>query len=130
MHSTCPAVYCAQLGAENIAPLPLVWLLQPPAFRTVTCMAPAVVAAQNTLPLPSLVQLGSELTAPARLFHVPHAVPLNSLTMMADLPLRTAHATCPVETGAQDGLPMPVALPVETKLPHEAQAAGAISRQV
>jgi hypothetical protein len=23
--------------------------------------------------------------------------------MMTDLPLRTAHATCPVETGAQDG---------------------------
>jgi len=49
--------------------------------------------------------------------------------MMADLLLRTAHATCPVETGAQDGLPMPVAVPVEMKLPHEAHAAGAISRQ-
>jgi hypothetical protein len=32
-------------------------------------------------------------------------------------------------TGAQDGLPIPVALPVETKLPHEAHAAGAISRE-
>jgi hypothetical protein len=50
--------------------------------------------------------------------------------MMADLPLRTAHATCPVETGAQDGLPIPVAVPVETKFPHVAHAAGAISRPV
>jgi|SRR5271154_474963 hypothetical protein len=50
--------------------------------------------------------------------------------MMADLLLRTAHATCPVETGAQDGLPIPVAVPVEMKLPHAAHAAGAISRQV
>jgi hypothetical protein len=46
------------------------------------------------------------------------------------LPLRTAHATSPVETDAQDGLPIPVALPVEMKLPHVADAAGAISRQV
>jgi hypothetical protein len=50
--------------------------------------------------------------------------------MMADLPLRTAHATSKVETDAQDGLPIPVALPVEMKLPHVADAAGAISRQV
>jgi hypothetical protein len=49
--------------------------------------------------------------------------------MMTDLPLRTAHATGPVETGAQDGLPIPVALPVEMKPPQVADAAGAISRQ-
>ena len=49
--------------------------------------------------------------------------------MMTDLPLRTAHAMCPVETGAQDGLPTPVALPVEMKPPQVADAAGAISRQ-
>jgi hypothetical protein len=55
-------------------------------------------------------------------------VPLNVFTMMADLLLRTAQATCPVETGTQDGLPSPVAVPVETKVPHEAHAAGAISR--
>jgi hypothetical protein len=48
---------------------------------------------------------------------------------MTDLPLRTAHATCPVETGAQDGFPIPLALPVETKLPQLALAAGAINRQ-
>jgi hypothetical protein len=89
----------------------------------------AAVAAQYTLPVPSLVQLGSELTTPAKLFHAPHFVPLNSLTMMTDLPLRTAHATCPVETGAQDGLPIPVALPVEMKPPQVADAAGAISGQ-
>jgi hypothetical protein len=77
----------------------------------------AAVAAQYILPVPSLVQLGSELTAPAKLFHAPHFFPMNSLTMMTDLPLRTAHATCPVETGAQDGLPIPVALPVEMKPP-------------
>jgi len=87
------------------------------------------VAAQYTLPVPSLVQLGSELAAPAKLFHAPHFFPLNSLTMMTDLPHRTAHATCPVETGAQDGLPIPVALPVEMKPPQVADAAGAISRQ-
>jgi hypothetical protein len=82
------------------------------------------------LPFPSLVQLGSELTAPATLFHVPHVVPLNLLTMMVDVPLRTAHATCPVETGAQDGLPIPAAVPVGVKLPHAAQAARAISGQL
>lgn len=63
----------------------------------------AAVAAQYTLPVPSLVQLGSELTTPAK--------------------------TCPVETGAQDGLPIPVALPVEMKPPQVADAAGAISGQ-
>jgi hypothetical protein len=50
--------------------------------------------------------------------------------MMADLPLRTAQATSSGETDAQDGLPIPVALPVEMKLPHVADAAGAISKQV
>jgi hypothetical protein len=85
---------------------------------------------QKTLPVPSLVQLGSELTVPARLFHVPHFVPLNSLTIRAEAPLRTAHATSPVETGAQDGLPMPVAVPVEMKLPHVAHESGASPRQI
>jgi|HubBroStandDraft_6_1064221.scaffolds.fasta_scaffold1678834_1 hypothetical protein len=70
------------------------------------------------------VQLGSELTVPARLVHVPHAEPLNSLTMIADLLLRTAHATCPVETSAQEGLPKPVTLPVEMKLPQDPHANG------
>jgi hypothetical protein len=49
--------------------------------------------------------------------------------MMADVPLRTAHATFPVETGAQDGLPKPVAVPVEMKLPQAAQERGANPRQ-
>jgi hypothetical protein len=108
----------------------LVGVLHAPPLRTVTSRPPlAAVAEQYTLPAPSLVQLGSELTVPAKLFHVPHFVPLNSLTMMTDLPLRTAHATCPAETGAQDGLPIPVAVPVEMKPPQVADAAGAISRQ-
>jgi hypothetical protein len=81
------------------------------------------------LPFPSLVQLASELTVPVRLFQVPHEVPLKVLTMMADLLLRTAHATSPVETCAQDGLPIPVAVPVEIKPPHEAHAAELISGQ-
>jgi len=44
--------------------------------------------------------------------------------MMADLLLRTAQATCAVETGAQDGLPIPVAFPVEMKLPQDPHANG------
>jgi hypothetical protein len=87
------------------------------------------VAAQITLPAPSLVQLGSELTVPASLDHVPHDVPLNWFTMMADAKFRTAHATRPVEACAQDGLPMPVAVPVDTKLPQLADAEGANPRQ-
>jgi hypothetical protein len=82
------------------------------------------VAAQYTLPVPSLVQLGSELTVPAKLVHVPHAEPLNSLTMTADWLLRTAHATCPVETWAHEGLPTPVAIPVDLKLPQDPHANG------
>jgi hypothetical protein len=44
--------------------------------------------------------------------------------MIADWLLRTAHATCPVETWAQDGLPIPVALPVDLKLPQDPHASG------
>jgi hypothetical protein len=76
------------------------------------------------LPVPSLVQVGSELTVPARLAHVPHREPLNSLTMIVDWLPRTAHATCPVETWAQEGLPKPATLPVEMKLPQDPHANG------
>jgi hypothetical protein len=64
------------------------------------CKLPLVaVAAQITLPAPSLVQLGSELTAPTKLVQVvPQVVPLNSFTIMAALPLRTAQTTWSVET--------------------------------
>jgi hypothetical protein len=82
------------------------------------------VAAQYTLPVPSLVQVGSELTVPDRLDHAPHLEPLNSLTMIVDWLLRTAHATCPVETWAQEGLPKPGTFPVEMKLPQDPQASG------
>jgi hypothetical protein len=89
-------------------------------------MLPVVeVAAHMTLPAPLLVQLGSELTVPTMLVHVPHFVPLNSLTMTAAFPLRIAHTTCPLDTSAQDGFPMPFAVPVDTKLPQLAQAEGA-----
>src|SRR5260370_9121985 len=99
-------------------------LLQIPPLRIVHCKLPLVaVAAQITLPAPSLVQLGLELTGPARLFHVPHVVPLNRFTMMADLPLRTAHATWLPETWAQDGVPIPVPVPVEVQLPQLAHSA-------
>ena len=47
---------------------------------------------------------------------------------MTDLVLRTSHGICPVETGAQDGLPMPVAEPVEVTFPDVAHTAGAVSR--
>jgi hypothetical protein len=71
------------------------------------------VAAQITLPFPSLVQLGSELTAPDRVVHVPQEVPLNSLTMTAYFPLRIAHTTWRVVTWAHDGVPIEVPAPVE-----------------
>src|ERR1019366_2367491 len=105
-----------------------VGVLHTPALRIDTSRSPLLAAAaQNTLPFPSLVQLGSEKTVPVRIFHVPHESPLNVLTMMADLLLRTAHATCPVMTGAQDGLPVPVRLMMKKRIHHEAHAAGAIS---
>jgi len=46
-------------------------------------------------------------------------------------PVRVVNDGCAgtVETDAQDGLPIPVALPVEMKLPHMADAAGAISNR-
>jgi hypothetical protein len=87
------------------------------------------VAAQMTLPAPLLVQLGSELTVPTKLVHFPHVDPLNSFTMTAAFPLRTAHTTCPLDTSAQDGLPMPVVVPGDTKLPQLAQAEVASIRQ-
>ena len=128
--STCPAVYSAQLGAENSAPATFAGLLHTPPLRIVHCRLPLVaVAAQITLPARSLVHLGLELTGPARLFHVPHVVPLNRFTMMADLPLRTAHATWLPETWAQDGVPIPVPVPVGVKLPQLAHAAGPSASQ-
>src|SRR5580704_16069825 len=48
--------------------------------------------------------------------------------MIAACPLRTAQATRPAETGAQDGLPTPLAVPVDTKLPQLAHAEGANTR--
>jgi hypothetical protein len=80
------------------------------------------VAAQITLPFPSLVQLGSELTAPARVIHVPQDVPLNSLTMTAYFPLRIAHTTWLAATWAHDGVPIEVPAPVEMNFPQTAQA--------
>jgi len=49
--------------------------------------------------------------------------------MMADAEFRTAHTTCPLETGAQDGFPIPVAVPVDTKLPQLAQAEGVNTKE-
>src|ERR1700687_5772697 len=80
-------MYSAQLGAENSAPATFAGLLHTPPLRIDHCRLPLVaVAAQITLPAPSLVQLGLELTGPARLFHVPHVVPLNRFTITAALP--------------------------------------------
>jgi hypothetical protein len=79
-----------------------------------TSMPPVVeVAAQITEPPPLLVQLGSEVTDIARVFHPAHLVPLKSFTMIAALLVRTAQATSLVETKAHDGLPTPVFVPVE-----------------
>jgi hypothetical protein len=44
--------------------------------------------------------------------------------MIVDWLPRTAHATCPVETWAQEGLPKPATLPVEMKLPQDPHANG------
>jgi hypothetical protein len=49
--------------------------------------------------------------------------------MTAEVPLRTAQATFPFEIAAQEGLPKPVAVPVEMKLPQLAQESGASPRQ-
>jgi hypothetical protein len=87
------------------------------------CSLPlAAVAAQITLPFPSLVQLGSELTAPGRVIQLPQEVPLNSLTMTAYFPLRIAHTTCLAATWAHDGVPIAVPAPVEMNFPQTAQA--------
>lgn len=124
-HSTCPEVYRAQLGAENSELVTFSGLLHIPPLNSVHCKFPFVaVAAQMIFPVPSFVQLGSELTAPARFVHFPHVEPLNALTMSTALPLRTAHTTEPEATWAHDGFPMPVPVPVETKLPQVADAAG------
>ena len=62
-----------------------------------------LVAAQKTLPSPSAVQLGLELTVPERVFQVPQEEPLNSLTMSVDFAVSTAQATWSLDTEAQDG---------------------------
>jgi hypothetical protein len=77
----CTALVAPHSWAPNSAAVTWVGVLHTPPLRTVTWRSPLVaVAAQHTLPVPSLVQLGSELTVPARLVHVPHVEPLNSLT--------------------------------------------------
>ncbi|SPE32422.1 hypothetical protein SBA7_1220002 [Candidatus Sulfotelmatobacter sp. SbA7] len=124
-------LYCAQLGAEYSAALTVAGALQMVPLKIDHSRLPLLAtAAHITLPAPSLVQLGSELTVPARLVQlVPHAVPLNSFTIMAALPLRTAQTTRSVETWAQDGTPTPVPVPVEMKLPQLAHADGLRDRQ-
>jgi hypothetical protein len=82
------------------------------------------MAAQITSPDPLLVQLGLDATEPTRLAHVPHELPLSSFTIIVLFPLRTAHAALPVETKAQEGLPIPVAFPVGMKLPQDPHADG------
>jgi hypothetical protein len=85
-------------------------------LRIATSREPvAAVAVQNTFPAPSLVQDGLEATAPVSTFHDPHFVPLYSFTIMADFSLKTAQATCSLDTDAHEGLPMPVVVPVEEK---------------
>src|SRR5579862_140908 len=79
-------------------------------------------AAQITSPAPLLVQLGFDATVPTRFAHVLHAVPLNSLTIIWLDPARTAQTALPVGTNAQEGLPKPVAVPVEMKLLQAADA--------
>src|SRR5208283_4497485 len=130
-HSTFPALYSAQDGAEYSVAFNSVGVLQAAPLKIAFSNPPsAAVAAQSTLPAPSPVQLGIELTAPVRLFQAPQVVPLNSLTVMADSALRAAQTTCPVEMAAQDGLPTPsVPAPVDFNLLQLAQAVGANNTQ-
>src|SRR5271156_3349192 len=113
------------------APATVVGALHAVPLKIETGMPPVVaVAAQITAPAPLLVQLGSEVTDIAKVFHPAHFVPLKSFTMIAALFVRTAHATRFVEANAQDGLPTPVFAPVETGLPQLARAAGTSARQI
>jgi hypothetical protein len=58
-----------------------------------TSMLPvAAVAAQNTFPSPSLVQVGPDTTTPVKGFHVLQVEPLNSLTIIAEVSVSAAHA--------------------------------------
>jgi hypothetical protein len=86
----------------------------------------AAVAAQKTLPSPSLVQLGLDATAPVNVFHVPHVDPLNSFTIIADFSLSAAQATLFADSVAHDGLPRPVAVPVDLEVQLARAAGGAI----
>jgi len=56
------------------------------------------VAAQITLPFPSLLQLASEFTEPTSVVHPCQELPLNWLTIIVDVLLRIAHTTWLVET--------------------------------
>jgi hypothetical protein len=123
-------VYSAQLGAENRDAETVVGVLQAVPLKMETCRPPVVeVAAQITEPLPLLVQLGSETTEETRIFQPDHVVPLNSFTMSAALPVRTAHTTWSLETAAHDGLPIPVKVPVDTKGPQLACTQGTKAAQ-
>jgi hypothetical protein len=128
--STCPEVSSAQLGAEKRDAATVVGVLQAVPLKIETCRPPVVeVAAQITEPSPLLVQLGSETTEEVRIFHPDHVVPLNSFTMSAALPVRTAHTTWSLDTAAHDGLPIPVEEPVDTMGPQLACALGIKPRQ-
>src|SRR5579863_1644583 len=94
-----------------------------PSKTVASIFPPVAIAAQMTPPEPLLVQLGFDAAEPDRFVHVPHEL-LNSFTIRLLFPLRTAQTALPLETKAQEGLPMPVALPVEVKFPQEAHAAG------
>jgi len=58
-HSTSPRMYCAQHGPEKRAAVTVAGVLQVVPLKIATCKLPLVaVAAQITLPPPSLAQLG------------------------------------------------------------------------
>jgi hypothetical protein len=76
------------------------------------------------------VQLGDELTVPAKVFQAAQVVPLKTLTDNVAFALNAAHATELDATAAQDGVPITVPVPAAVIGVHAPHAAGANPKQV
>jgi hypothetical protein len=112
-----------QLGAEVICPPTVVRALHVvPSNSVYTSAAFVFMAAQNTFPDPSPVQLGADAMNPAMLFQPPQVLVVNLFTIMVSERPRAAQMASPLVREAHDRSPIMVVFPIDTKLLQLAHA--------
>jgi hypothetical protein len=116
-HTTLPAAYETQLGADVTCPPIPTGALQVAPLKTVAInWLLEDAAAQMAFPSPSSEQLGLEKITPPKFCQAPQVdvAPLNLLTKKLPVTLRAPHSTVPDASCAQDGSDvMLVVLPMD-----------------